>query len=373
MAYDLFRQEREVIEAAQKLVATGARTVSSEDFAGLAGNYEKLFREVRRLVRMSDRSEAELSRVAKSLDEKNRMLQELSSKLSKYLAPQVYASIFEGRQDVAIRTERKKLTVFFSDIKDFTATTEDLEPEDLAVLLNSYLSEMSRIALDYGATIDKYVGDAMLLFFGDPETCGVKEDAEACVRMAVSMQRRMKELQEQWHRQGYERPFRMRIGINTGYCNVGNFGSDERMDYTIIGGEVNLASRLEGLAEPDGITLSYETYALVKHFLYATEGAPIHVKGIAREVRPYSVVGLMDDLEKEHRFVRRERRGMQFFLDLERIAGPERDAVIAEIEEVIRHIRPQSAVGKAKRPAAKHVRRAAAKASARRSTKAVGA
>jgi class 3 adenylate cyclase len=353
MAYDLFRQEKQVIEAAQARLATGAAGVSTEAFAKLAADYEKLFREVRRLVRMSDRSEAELSRLAKSLDEKNRMLETLSRKLSKYLSPQVYASIFEGRQDVAIRTERKKLTVFFSDIKDFTSTTEDLEPEDLANLLNSYLSEMSRIALEYGATIDKYIGDAMLLFFGDPETKGVKEDAALCVRMAIAMQRRLAELREDWRRQGYQRPFRMRIGINTGFCNVGNFGSDERMDYTIIGGEVNLASRLEGQAEPDGIMLSAETYALVKHFVYASEGQPIRVKGIAREVRPYSVVGLMDELERSSRFVRRERGGMQLFLDLERIVGPERQDVIAEIEAVLRQLRPPPAKATARKPAAK--------------------
>ena len=105
---------------------------------------------------------------------------------------------------------------------------------------------MSQIVLDYGATIDKFIGDAMLMFFGDPETKGVAEDAKACVRMAHAMQSRMAELEKVWHARGYQHPFRMRIGINTGFCNVGNFGSEARMDYTIIGGEVNLAARLEG-------------------------------------------------------------------------------------------------------------------------------
>ena len=99
----------------------------------------------------------------------------------------------------------------------------------------------------------------MLMFFGDPETNGVEEDAMACVGMAIAMQRRMRDLQEVWRDRGLEQPFRMRIGINTGYCNVGNFGSSDRMDYTIIGGEVNLAAWLEGQADPDGILLSYET------------------------------------------------------------------------------------------------------------------
>jgi class 3 adenylate cyclase len=112
---------------------------------------------------------------------------------------------------------------------------------------------MSKIALEHGATIDKFVGDAMLLFFGDPQTRGVREDALQCVRMAVAMQRRMADLQAIWREKGYHKPFRMRAGINTGFCNVGNFGSDMRMDYTIIGAEVNLAARLEHASDPDGI------------------------------------------------------------------------------------------------------------------------
>ena len=182
--------------------------------------------------------------------EKNRMLEVLSSKLSKYLSPQVYKSIFSGEQDVSIASKRKKLTVFFSDIAAFTETTDNLESEDLTDVLNHYLTEMSAIALKYGATIDKFIGDAMLLFFGDPESRGVKEDAKACVMMALEMQRRMRDLEHVWRDRGLERPFRIRMGISTGFCTVGNFGSQDRMDYTIIGNEVNLAKRLESSAEP---------------------------------------------------------------------------------------------------------------------------
>jgi hypothetical protein len=106
------------------------------------------------------------------------------------------------------------------------------------------LTKMSEIALFYGATIDKYVGDAIVIFFGDPETRGVKEDALACVEMAIAMRKRMRELQSVWAASGIEKPLQCRIGINTGYCTVGNFGSEDRMEYTIVGGGVNLASRL---------------------------------------------------------------------------------------------------------------------------------
>jgi len=230
-----------------------------------------------------------------ALDEKTRMLESLSVKLSKYLSPQVYASIFAGSRDVELATERKRLTVFFSDIKDFTATTADMQPEDLTAMLNRYFTAMSKIALAHGAHIDKFIGDAMLMFFGDPETKGAEEDARACVRMAVAMQRQMVELQQEWRGSGFEQPFEMRVGINTGYCNVGNFGSDDRMDYTIIGAEVNLAARIEAAADPGGILISYPTWALVRDIVRAEERDSIAAKGIRREVRVFAVAGILDD------------------------------------------------------------------------------
>lgn len=274
-----------------------------------------------------------------SLADKNNMLEQLANKLSKYLSPQVYRSIFEGSQDISLKTSRKKLTVFFSDLKDFTATTEDLQPEDLTYLLNEYFSEMSAIALQYGATIDKFIGDAMVLFFGDPDTMGVKEDAMACVRMAVAMQNRMKELQRIWMEKGYEKPFFMRIGINTGYCNVGNFGSSERMDYTIIGGEVNLAARLENQAEPGGILLSFETYALVKDIVEAYEQAPMRVKGIAREVRPFAVTHIYDNELSSRKYIYKERYGLKLLADLERLQGDDLKEAIAELGDVVESLK----------------------------------
>jgi adenylate cyclase len=223
------------------------------------------------------------------LETTNEFLASLSTKISRYLSPQIYKSIFSGQKDVTIHTERKKLTIFFSDIKDFTATTERLQPEQITQLLNEYFTEMSSIALAHGGTIDKFVGDAMLVFFGDPETKGDAEDARACLRMAIEMQHRTASLNAKWRNNGIEHPFQVRMGINTGFCNVGNFGSNDRMDYTIIGGEANLAARLQSIAEPGQIIISYETYALVRDTVVAKALAPIAMKGISREVIPYLV------------------------------------------------------------------------------------
>jgi len=319
MSFDVFKKEQQIIGAAQALIDKGE--IAVDDYAALLKAYEKLFKSTRRLVKLSDRNEEELNKVAKALDDKNAMLQSLSGKLAKYLSPQVYDSIFCGKQDAELKTERKKLTVFFSDIKTFTDTTADLQPEDLTYLLNKYFSEMSKIAIEHGATIDKFVGYAMLIFTCDPETTVVPEDARACVRMAIAMQKRMRDLGEVWKAKGYDMPFEMRIGLNTGYCNVGNFGSDQRMDYTIIGGEVNLAARLEAAADPGGILMSYETYALVKDIVQAEEREAITMKGIKREVRAFAVTNVLEGFEAERRVIHHEEDGMYLHLDVDKLKG----------------------------------------------------
>ena len=180
---------------------------------------------------------------SRELEAANDFLVRISTKISHYLAPQIYKSIFSGQKDVTIHTERKELTIFFSDIMGFTAITERLQPEQITLLLNEYFTEMSAIAFKHGGTVDKFIGDALVIFFGDPETKGTVEDARACLNMATEMQRRLAELNVKWRSAGTEQPFRVRMGINTGFCNVGNFGSIDRMDYTAIGAEVNLAAQ----------------------------------------------------------------------------------------------------------------------------------
>jgi class 3 adenylate cyclase len=260
--------------------------------------------------------ENKIANRTRELREASEFLSSVSAKISKYISPQIYKSIFSGQRDVAIATERKRLTIFFSDIKDFTSITERLQPEDLTALVNEYFTEMSTIATRHGATIDKFIGDAMLLFFGDPETKGAAEDARACLEMAIEMQDRLAQLNIEWRRRGIERPFRARMGINTGYCNVGNFGSNERMDYTIIGAEANLAARLQQGAEPGSIVMSYESYALVRSAVRAHPVPPITMKGISREIVPYVVDGWANSETREH-VISGQGAGVEIFVDLE--------------------------------------------------------
>jgi class 3 adenylate cyclase len=273
------------------------------------------------------RQSAVIAGINARLGKTNDFLDGISKKLARYLSPQIFASIFSGERDVTIQTERKKLTIFFSDIKDFTATTERLQPEELAGLLNEYLTEMSAIALKWGGTIDKFIGDAMVVFFGDPETKGTAEDAQAAVRMAVEMQSRLVELNVTWRSHGIEHPFQARMGINTGFVNVGNFGSIDRMDYTIIGGEANHAARLETSAEPGGIVISYETYAVVRDIVAAHEQPPIRVKGINRDVVPYVVDGLLDASGRTVRVVNVHTPGLDLYLDPSKIDRAEADRI----------------------------------------------
>ncbi len=275
----------------------------------------------------------DLKQREEELTTKSNALEQLSNQLAKYLSPQVYDSIFTGRQEVKLVSQRKRLTVFFSDIVDFTETTERLESEDLTYLLNQYLTEMSKIAIAHGATIDKYVGDAIVIFFGDPETLGVKEDAIACVTMAIAMRKRMRELGSIWMESGLEKPLQCRMGINTGVCTVGNFGSEDRMDYTIIGGGVNLAARLETACPPSEILISYETYAHVKDQIECQIEGRIEVKGISHPISTHRVIDLYENLGEGRQPIRAKMPHVRLDVDVNLMTASEQREAAAMLLE----------------------------------------
>lgn len=295
MSDDLMSQQLATLQWSLQLLEAGADTVSADDFARLSKDYGKLLKDMQRILRISDRNEARLHRVSEDLSAEKQRLEQIAGQLSSYLPRQIYQSIFEGKQTSEVKSQRKLLTIFFSDIQGFTNISEALQPEQLTLLMNEYFSEMSAIALHYGGTIDKFIGDAIMIFFGDPDTQGPERDALLAVQMAVAMQQRLAELNIKWQKEGLRFPLITRMGINTGWCTVGNFGSRQRMSYTIIGGEVNLTARIEGACEPGGVLLSHETYAKVKHHVVAQERESIQLKGIARPVATYAVRDLIAD------------------------------------------------------------------------------
>ena len=251
----------------------------------------------------------------KKVDERTKELVDLSQKLAKYFSPQVYQSIFSGKLDVKIQTKRKPLTVFFSDLEGFTELTERLEPEVLTEILTQYLTEMSNIAIKWGGTIDKFIGDALLVFFGDPNSNGNKEDAIACVSMAIEMLEKLKILRNFWRDKGISKPLNARIGIHTGVCTVGNFGSEDRLDYTIIGNGVNLASRIETSAEPNKILLSEDTYLLIKKNIICLKKQKIDVKGVSYPVQTYEVLGFENKYSKNSSIVEKNIPGLSLSLN----------------------------------------------------------
>jgi len=277
----------------------------------------------------------ELKQREEELDDKSSSMEALSNQIAKYLSPQVYEAIFTGKREVKVASHRRKLSIFFSDIAGFTETTDQLESEDLTKLLNHYLTEMSDIATAYGATIDKYVGDAIVIFFGDPETRGIKEDALACVKMAIAMRQKMAELHGIWRDSGISRPLQCRIGINTGFCTVGNFGSEERMDYTIIGSGVNLASRLESAATPGEILISHETYALVRNEVFCEEVGSIEVKGISHPVETYRVIDLDANLQKDRGMVLENFPNFNLEIDLEKMSSDEQGRAVLALRRAL--------------------------------------
>ena len=232
---------------------------------------------------------------------KTQQLEQLAKRLAQYLSPQIYETIFSGKSIEEDSYSRKNLTIFFSDIVQFTDMSDSLEPEKLATVINSYLSEMTQVALDCGGTIDKFIGDAILVFFGDPESRGEKQDALAGVDTALKMQERIKELQGYWKKNGVTNGLNVRMGVTTGYCTVGNFGSSQRMDYTVLGKPVNLAARLESLAEAGQILISDATYALIEQQVDCKFVDEIQPKGFARAVNVYSVQEFKGTYERNSR------------------------------------------------------------------------
>ena len=223
------------------------------------------------------------------LADTSRQLERANDVISRYVAKQLVEEIHAGHYDEIERHDRRKLTLFFSDIKDFSETADEMEPEDLSALLNEYLSEMSSIAQRFGATIDKFVGDAIMIFFGAPSQTQDRDGALNAVCMAIAMQRRMRELHAKWASEGVERPFSIRIGINTGQATVGAFGSRGRMDYTAIGRQVNLAARLESACDPGGILLSHSTWTYIRENVECESRGEIEMKGFHLPVKAYAV------------------------------------------------------------------------------------
>ena len=251
------------------------------------------------LANMARNTHSMLAEQNDSVLRQNEWLTLRTFRLSKYLSPPLRKAILTGK-DVRAETQEKALTIFFSDMEGFTQLAERLDPEQLTSLLNSYLTVMSEIAFRFGGTVDKVIGDSIMVFFGDPESRGVRSDAVRCVSMAIAMRKAMQELQLRWQAEGIEHPVGLRMGINSGVCKVGNFGTENRLDYTLLGRAVNLASRLESSADSNEILLSEDTYGLIGDSIHCIDKGQISIKGFSEPVKVYSAVDLHKHLSSDY-------------------------------------------------------------------------
>jgi len=209
--------------------------------------------------------------------------------IRRYVPEQVADAVLSGAPEAIERHERRKLTIFFSDLVGFTDLSEELEPEDLAMVLHDYFTEMSAIARRHAGTVDDLVGDAILVFFGAPEFTDDHDQALRAVRMAVEMQEAMGPLNRRWASAGIPETLQVRMGINTGVVTVGNFGSAERTKYTALGKQVNIAARIQSHCEPGKVLLSHATWLLVRDEITCTPKGELTLKGLHKPMPAYEV------------------------------------------------------------------------------------
>lgn len=213
---------------------------------------------------------------------------------SQYVNSTVVDDLIADPDKMRLGGERKVLSIFFSDIAGFSTFSETKKPEELVAFLNEYLSEMTRIVFENGGTLDKYIGDAVMAFWGAP--LPIENHAFQTCKSALLMQKRLAELRAKWRAEG-QTEISVRMGINTGEVVVGNMGGSERFDYTVMGDTVNLASRLEGANKEYGTyaMVSESTYEIVKDDFIMRELDALVVKGKTKPVIVYELIALKDE------------------------------------------------------------------------------
>jgi class 3 adenylate cyclase len=215
-----------------------------------------------------------------------------TGELKRFLPQQVAQGLLDGQ--VGPGFERRKVTLLFADMVGFTDLSDSLEPEELSAVLNEYLREMTAVAVTHGGTLDNFIGDGLMVLFGAPERAEEQVQAWSAVRAALAMRERAGELAARIRSRGIPADLQVRVGINTGHCTVGVFGSDVLRAYKAVGFAVNISSRLQHEAAPGSILCGFRTYALVKDRVEAVQREPLVVKGSARPIEAWEILGLID-------------------------------------------------------------------------------
>ena len=264
--------------------------------AGAVESYKNILENVKLNETLRERNKL-IEEFNRTLEEKvKKQVEEIqkTSRLKRYVSPRIAESIISNGSDKYLTTARKLLTVCFADLKGFTSASENMEPEDTVNLLNEFFTEMTSIIFKYGGTLDKFIGDGILVFFGDP--IHYTDHNERSVRMAIDMRERVQSLRKHWLEKGCNIDICM--GINTGYVTVGNFGSVAQMNYTVIGHQVNIAHRLQLEAKAGQILTTKQALTGLQHIIAAEEIKNVRLKGINKPMDVYNVIGYKDVYNK---------------------------------------------------------------------------
>lgn len=217
---------------------------------------------------------------------------------SRFISPEM-VDLMMKTQDLNSVNKRADLTIIFTDIRGFTTLSEKLTPEGVVSLLNPYLEAMSQVIYKHGGTVDKYEGDAIIAFFGEPVP--YKDHAARALRASLDMRKSLAELRDKWTREGRPSQIEMGVGINSGEVFVGLLGSEQRINYTVIGDNANLAARLQDLTKTYAwpILISESTYQQVKDEFDTELADAVTVKGKTKAVNVYKVIGAKGAPESE--------------------------------------------------------------------------
>jgi len=304
------------------------KSALTSDLTALQALYARKSRQLDRLVKLSDANEAKLTKA-------NNTLADFSQNLSRFVPKTVAEALNQTGSEAIAKTERRDVTVFFSDIVGFTTMTERMEPEQLASVMTDYFTEMTRICDKWGGTLDQFVGDAIIIFFGAPDSAGTEQDAVRAVSMALEMQSRLSVMQANWDAAGYTIPLRVRMGLSSGFCNVGNFGSDRRLHYTALGNTMNEAARIQDLCPPEQVLVSDDCYLRIRDHIACEKADEIQLRGRAHPTQLYLPIAKQDS-EAKNIILGRE-TGFRLYVDKTHIK--EKQNVITLLEAALQLVK----------------------------------
>jgi adenylate cyclase len=287
MTNNLFEEEEAVIKRSQVLLNTRPdEKTLLEAFSQLLNNYQKLFRQFARLLRMNDRQQAELSKKTKELNVRNQFIQKI---FGRYVSDEVVEKILESPGRLNLKGKTLRVTVMFTDLRGFSAISESLPPQSVVEMLNIYLHEMTDIVFKYAGTINEFTGDGLLVLFGAPSVR--HSDADRALACALEMQLAMKKVNVLNQERGFPE-LEMGIGINTGKVVAGNIGSDIRTKYAVVGRNVNLASRVESFTVGGQILITQATLDAVSVEVKIAGEFTAPFKGIREPVTMHDISGI---------------------------------------------------------------------------------